>query len=275
MIVNQLPESGSAEPLDASGIECRGVEHIYGTGEGATIALSRLDLEIPRNQIVTVVGPSGCGKSTLLYILAGLLRPTTGEVTLGGRLITGPGADRAMVFQSDAVFPWYTVRQNLEYGPRSTGVPAKERDARVNQFLALVGLEERADKHPKELSGGMRKRVDLARAYTNHPEVLLMDEPFGALDAITKERMQYELLRLAQARPTTIVFITHDLEEALFVGDRVIVMSAGPARVVADIDVPFGSERSDDLRADPEFQKMRRDLRDVFATQHRNPENLP
>lgn len=256
--------AATATPVDA-GIECIGLEHVYGGGENATIALSRMDLTIPRHQIVSVVGPSGCGKSTLLNIIAGLLAPSSGEVRIGGKAVSGPGADRAVVFQSDAVFPWFTVRENLEYGPKATKVPAAETARRVDEILQLVGLEDRADRHPKELSGGMRKRVDIARAYANHPEVLLMDEPFGALDTITKERMQKELLRIAANRPTTIVFITHDLEEALFVGQRVLVMSPGPARIVADIDVPFGSERTDELRASTEFQKMRRELRTAFA----------
>lgn len=254
------------------GIELRGVQHVYRSGSSATVALSRIDLSIRKNQVVSVVGPSGCGKSTLLNIVAGLVAPSEGEVLINGRRTEGPGPDRAVVFQSDAVFPWYTVRQNLEYGPRSMGIAPAERHRRVDEFLDLVGLRDRADKYPKELSGGMRKRVDLARAYANHPSALLLDEPFGALDAITKERMQIELRRLSQVRPTTIVFITHDLEEALFIGDRVLVMSTGPARVVADVDVPFGVDRQPELRAEPRFQELRVELRRVFMNQQEGGE---
>lgn len=250
--------------------------HQYGAGASAVVALEPLNLSIPEFQKVTVVGPSGCGKTTLLNIVAGLLHPSTGEAKIGGKRITAPGADRAVVFQGDAVFPWMTVADNLAYGPRAQRLPKAEIAERVSTYLDVVGLSARAGAFPKTLSGGMRKRVDLARAYANHPRVLLMDEPFGALDTITKERMQSDLLRLGALRPTTIVFITHDLEEALFLGDRVLVMSTGPARVVADIPTPFDDERPPELRMTPEFQRLRHELRDIFvdAQRGRSPEDV-
>lgn len=237
-----------------------------GTGR-EVLALDRTALDIDALQIVSLVGPSGCGKTTLLNLIAGFALPTSGHVLVGGSEIDAPGPDRAVVFQADAVFPWLSVRDNLRYGPRMRGVDRTEYEPRVEHFLGLVGLRDFAAAYPKQLSGGMRKRVDLARAYVNDPEVLLLDEPFGALDAFTKEAMQRALMQIAAQEPKTIVFVTHDIEEALFVSDRVIVMSSRPGRVSADITVPFGRPRTMGLRAVPEFQQLRLQITAMLADQ--------
>ncbi|WKU03352.1 ABC transporter ATP-binding protein [Micromonospora sp. HUAS LYJ1] len=231
------------------------------------LALSRTTLRIEGNQVVCVVGPSGCGKTTLLNLIAGFLQPSAGRVLVDGSPVTRPDSSRAVVFQSDAVFPWLTVRRNVEYGLRLRGVDRTARKERVDRYLDLVGLADFADAYPKELSGGMRKRVDIARAYASGPEVLLLDEPFGALDIFTREAMWLALHHVNLAEPKTIVFVTHDIEEALFVGDRVIVMTPRPARVHQDITVPFERRGDLDLRGSKEFQDMRiqisRSLREV------------
>lgn len=232
---------------------------------GEVVALERTSLDVEASQIVSVVGPSGCGKTTLLNLIAGFTQPTQGRVLVGGRPIERPGADRAVVFQADAVFPWLTVRDNLSYGPRMRGLQRAEWQARIDHFLPLVGLQEFADAYPKQLSGGMRKRVDLARAYVNDPDVLLLDEPFGALDVFTKEAMQRALLRIAADEPKTIVFITHDIEEAIFVSDRVVVMTPRPGRIAADLPVTFAHPRSLALRAEPAFQRLRLEIAGLLA----------
>lgn len=232
---------------------------------GEVVALERTSLDVEASQIVSVVGPSGCGKTTLLNLIAGFTQPTQGRVLAGGRPIERPGADRAVVFQADAVFPWLTVQDNLSYGPRMRGLQRTEWQERIDHFLPLVGLQEFADAYPKQLSGGMRKRVDLARAYVNDPDVLLLDEPFGALDVFTKEAMQQALLRIAADEPKTIVFITHDIEEAIFVGDRVVVMTPRPGRIAADIPVAFAHPRFLELRAEPAFQRLRLEIAGLLA----------
>jgi len=238
-------------------IAISGVSKVFQTTRQTTLALNETSLDIADGEVVCVVGPSGCGKTTLLNLIAGFLTPTSGEIRVAGQIVAGPDSERAVVFQSDAVFPWLTVRDNVAFGPRVQGLRADDRDARVNRYLELVGLTDFAKAYPKELSGGMRKRVDLARAYASGPEILLLDEPFGALDVFTKESMWLALKRVTAVEPKTIVFVTHDIEEALFLGDRVVVMTPRPARVHSIVDVPFGPQRDLDLRAEPEFQRMR------------------
>lgn len=229
-----------------------------GTDETGTLALSKASLEINSGEIVSLVGPSGCGKTTLLNLIAGFLFPTSGTVRVGENKVTGPGFDRVVVFQADAVFPWLTVRQNLEYGPRIRGLGTEEWSARVQHYLEIVGLEEFANAHPKELSGGMRKRVDLARAYVNNPEILLMDEPFGALDEFTKQAMEEALLMMTSEEQKTIVFVTHDIEEAIFVGDRVVIMSPRPGKIINEISIHFPQPRKIELKTQSEFQSIRK-----------------
>lgn len=238
-------------------ISIQGVSKTFRTARKTTLALNETNLEIHDREIVCIVGPSGCGKTTLLNLVAGFLEPTSGSVQVAGHTVAGPSAERAVVFQADAVFPWLTVEENVAFGPRVQGADTAQRRERVEHYLELVGLSDFAKAYPKELSGGMRKRVDLARAYASGPDVLLLDEPFGALDLFTKEAMWLSLKAVTAIEPKTIVFITHDIEEALFLGDRVVVMTPRPARVHSVVDVPFGAERSLDLRVEPAFQQLR------------------
>ncbi len=247
-------------------VAVRGVTKRFATRHGAeVVALRGVDLQIEALETVAVVGPSGCGKSTLLNLVAGFARPSAGDVLVGGTAVKGPGADRAVVFQGDAVFPWLTVRGNVTYGPRIRGVRREEQERRAERFMRLVGLEGFEDAYPKELSGGMRKRVDLARAWTNEPQVLILDEPFGALDVLTKEAMQHALLSIVAEEPKTTLLITHDIEEAVFVADRVVAMSPRSGRIAAEIAVPFGRPRRPELRADPEFQRLRMKILGLLA----------
>jgi NitT/TauT family transport system ATP-binding protein len=207
-------------------------------------ALERVSLDLADEEIVCLVGPSGCGKTTLLNIIAGFEQPTTGEVSIDGAPIRGAGPDRIVVFQTPALFPWMTVSENVTFGPRKRGVPAATYGPAAARYLAAVGLEAFARHYPYQLSGGMRQRVQLARALVNRPDVLLMDEPFVALDFQTRLSMQELLLRIATDSRATILFITHDVEEAVFLADRVYVMTKRPGRLREEIVVPFGRPRS-------------------------------
>ncbi|MFG3002562.1 ABC transporter ATP-binding protein [Streptomyces calvus] len=221
-------------------------------------ALDGVDLEIADGEFVVIVGPSGCGKSTLLDLLAGLDRPTGGLILLDGRPVTGPGPDRSVVFQQYALLPWRTALGNVEFGLEATGVPRRLRAARAREFLGLVGLSGFEDRHPHELSGGMRQRVAIARSLAYDPDVLLMDEPFAALDAQTRESLQDELLRIWQRTGKTVVFITHGIDEAVYLGQRVAVMTSRPGRVKQVVPVALGSRTAtDDLRSSPEFARHR------------------
>ena len=249
-------------------ISIDGVSKVFTTARKRTLALNETSLTVASNEILCVVGPSGCGKTTLLNLIAGFVEPTSGTISVASRRVEGPGADRAVVFQADAVFPWLNVGRNVGYGTRMQGLDRAERAARVEHYLDLVGLAEFRSAYPKELSGGMRKRVDLARAYASGPRVLLLDEPFGALDLFTKEAMWLALQGVVRAEPKTIVFVTHDIEEALFLGDRVVVMTPRPARVHSVVDVPFGADRPLDLRAGPEFQALRNEIAHTLREVH-------
>ncbi|MFE6281187.1 ABC transporter ATP-binding protein [Streptomyces sp. NPDC057877] len=222
------------------------------------VALDGIDLEMADGEFTVLVGPSGCGKSTLLDLLGGLTRPTSGRVLLDGRPVTGPGLDRGVVFQQYALLPWRTARGNVEFGLEATGVPRRHRAARAREFLDLVGLSGFEDRHPHELSGGMRQRVAIARSLAYDPDVLLMDEPFAALDAQTRESLQDELLRVWQRTGKTVVFITHGIDEAVYLGQRVAVMTSGPGRIKQVVPVDLGSRTTtDDVRSSPEFARYR------------------
>ncbi|MFI6324127.1 ABC transporter ATP-binding protein [Nonomuraea sp. NPDC050556] len=222
-------------------------------------ALSDISLEVREGEFLTLVGPSGCGKSTLLDLLTGLVKPTSGEILIDGVPVSGPGLDRGIVFQQYALFPWRTAVANVEFGLEAKGVPRRERRALALSYLELVGLHGFADRYPHELSGGMRQRVAIARSLAFDPDVLLMDEPFAALDAQTRESLQEELLRIWEKTGKTIVFITHGIDEAVYLGQRVAVMSASPGRIRTVFDVSFTS-REGDLRAQPLFGEYRHEI---------------
>jgi NitT/TauT family transport system ATP-binding protein len=215
----------------------RSVTRRYQGSSGEVHALDNVSLEVAEGEFLMLVGPSGCGKSTLLNIVAGLDRADAGEVLVDGRPVTGPGPDRALVFQDGALFPWLTVVQNVEFGLRQAGLGKRERRERAEKYLAMVGLERFADHAIHEMSGGMRQRVALVRALVLEPKVLLMDEPFSALDAMTREDLYGELQTLWQERSTTVVFVTHNVREAVTLGDRVVTMAPRPGRVLQEFPV--------------------------------------
>jgi ABC-type nitrate/sulfonate/bicarbonate transport system ATPase subunit len=219
------------------------------------VAIGSMDLEIGEDEFLTILGPSGCGKSTFLNIVAGFDTATDGEVRLDGEIIRSPGPDRGVVFQEYALFPWLTVAQNIEFGLRERGVPKEERSIRVKEQIATVGLSGFEGRFPQELSGGMRQRVALARVLVNDPKILLMDEPFAALDAQTRTIMQGELLRVWSAERRTAIFITHNIEEAVLLGDRIVVMTARPGRIKEIVPVKLPRPR--DVTS-PEFNEARR-----------------
>ena len=227
----------------------------------ALTALKDLSLHVPSGEFLTLVGPSGSGKTTLLDLLGGLSQPTSGSVLVDGREVTGPGLDRGIVFQQYALFPWRTTLANVTFGLEQQGLTRRERTERARENLALVGLEGFEDRYPHELSGGMKQRVAIARSLAYQPGILLMDEPFAALDAQTREQLQQELLRIWRATGTTVVFITHGIEEAVYLGQRVAVLSSRPGRLKALVDVDLGErESATDLRSDPEFVAYRHEI---------------
>ena len=244
--------NGQTETLTVHGVTKR-----FAVGDDEIEALAPVDLTIPKSEFVCMIGASGCGKSTLLRIIAGFEEPTTGEVAIDGKPVTGPGSDRGMVFQDYALFPWMTVRQNISFGPRQRHLAREEIDRTTDEFVRMVGLERFADRYPNQLSGGMKQRVAIARVLANNANILLMDEPFGALDALTREQLQNELLQIWKRTGVTTIFVTHSVEEAVLLADRVLVMSAGPGKIDSDfrIDIP----RPRDVSS-PEFNALRRDV---------------
>jgi ABC-type nitrate/sulfonate/bicarbonate transport system ATPase subunit len=232
-----------------------------GVRGGAPVrALEPTNLQVAQNDFITILGPSGCGKSTLLRIVAGLDRPSGGRVLLDGREIKGPGADRGMVFQSYTLFPWLTIAENIAYGLREKGVPKAERQDIVGSYTEKVGLRGFENHYPKQLSGGMQQRTAIARALANDPEILLLDEPFGALDNQTRGLMQELLLGIWERERKTVLFVTHDIEEAIFLASRVIVMSARPGRIKADISVDLPHPRHYTMKTIPEFSSLKAQL---------------
>jgi NitT/TauT family transport system ATP-binding protein len=224
-------------------------------------ALEQINLDVRAGEFVAIVGPSGCGKSTLLDLLGGLTLPSSGRILIDGTPIKGPALDRGLVFQQYALFPWRTAIRNVEFGLEAKHVPKGERMERARHFLAMVGLAGFEDRYPHELSGGMKQRVAIARSLAYDPGVLLMDEPFAALDAQTRETLQMELLRIWEESGKTIVFITHGIDEAIYLGQRVAVMTSRPGRIKQVIDVPFAARtQQDDLRATSEFARLRHEI---------------
>jgi NitT/TauT family transport system ATP-binding protein len=245
-----MGETGAVLALEA-------VTKRFAVGDGEIEALARIDLSVAPGQFVCLIGASGCGKSTLLRVVAGFEEPTTGRVAARGKPIAGPRRDRGMVFQDYALFPWMSVRDNIAFGPRQRGLARDAIDAIAREYLKLVGLERFAARYPSQLSGGMKQRVAIARVLANDPDILLMDEPFGALDALTREQLQRELLQIWARSRLTILFVTHSVEEAVLLADRVLVMSAGPGRIEGDIAIDLARPRE---VSSPEFNAVRRDL---------------
>ena len=245
---------------EAASIRVWHVTKVFASPDGGLTpgahALDDILLSVAPGELVSIVGPSGCGKSTLLRLIAGLISPTSGEVSIGAEPITEPSAERGLVFQDPNLFPWLTVRRNIEAGLVARGV-LREKRAEVDEFMRLVGLEAFANSFPHHLSGGMAQRVSLARALINHPRVLLLDEPLGALDAFTRMRMQDEVLRLWQARGTTMLFVTHDIDEAIYMSDRIVIMTQRPGRIEQIIRVELDRTRD---RSSPDFLRLRGDI---------------
>jgi NitT/TauT family transport system ATP-binding protein/sulfonate transport system ATP-binding protein len=250
-----------AAATDASSLHVDDLSKRFTSPDGTPIiALAGVSLSIAAGEMVSLVGPSGCGKSTLLRMIAGLDTPTGGALRVGSEPITGPSAERGLMFQDPNLFPWLTVRRNVESGLRARGV-LREKQHEVVEFLRLVGLDAFADAYPHQLSGGMAQRAALARALVNHPKVLLLDEPLGALDAFTRMRMQDEVLRIWQARGTTMLLVTHDIDEAIYMSDRIVIMSPRPGRVDRIIDVPLARPRQ---RSGPQFLRLRSEILEIL-----------
>ena len=246
-------------------LDISAVSKTFQAGAGQIQALSDASLTINKGEFICLIGASGCGKSILLRLVGGFETPTDGSVKMWDTSIAGPGPDRGMVFQDYALFPWLTVRGNIAFGPKARGLHRKEVRAATDRFIEMVGLAKFADAYPHQLSGGMRQRVAIARVLANDAQVILMDEPFGALDAMTRERLQEELLELWQRTELTVMFVTHAIEEAILLADRVVVMTPGPGRIQSDNRVALPRPRD---VASPEFNSIRRDLSQLLVSHH-------
>ena len=265
--LQQSPEvRGRFERLKARDVilDVRGLNKNFVSAQRSTVALNDINFNTHRREFLCVVGPSGCGKSTLVRILAGLEEKTSGEVRLQGKPVSGPGSDRGMVFQGYTLFPWLTVKKNVMFGLEVNGQSRYEAEQQALQWLQLIGLEKFAESYPHQLSGGMKQRVAIVRALANQPRILLMDEPFGALDAQTRARMQAHLLEIWRKIDITIVFITHDLDEAIFLADRILVLSAHPGEVQELIEVPVPHPRSTAQFISPEFLATKARLEELI-----------
>ncbi|MBB6453769.1 ABC-type nitrate/sulfonate/bicarbonate transport system ATPase subunit [Salirhabdus euzebyi] len=240
------------------------VGKVFTTKSGEVVALDRTSFSVNEGEFVTILGPSGCGKSTILRVVAGLEEPTTGQVFMDGKKVIGPGPDRGMVFQSYSLYPWLTVEENIVFGLKLKGISKKERKDIAKHYLQLIGLEGFDKHYPIQLSGGMKQRVAIARALANDPEILLMDEPFGALDAQTRAIMQEILLKVWEESKKTILFITHDVEESIFLGDSVYVMTARPGRLKQNIKVPLPRPRDYQVKSSKEFLTLKSELLELI-----------
>jgi sulfonate transport system ATP-binding protein len=249
-------------------ISINDVKKIYPLDDQGLLALDDVRLDIEENQFLTIVGPSGCGKTALLNLVAGLDCPTAGTIMIDNKLVSGPNVRCGFVFQSDSVFPWFTVRNNIGYGLRFKDISDADEQHVIDRCINMVGLGEFADRWPRELSGGMKKRVDLARAYAGDPELLLLDEPFASLDAITQENMQLLLLQIWLESRKTVIFVTHDVEEAIFLGQRVAVMSPRPGKIGRIFEIPFGFGREPSLKLSSHFVQLRKEVMSALSMQH-------
>jgi len=242
----------------------------FATAHGPMRVLDNVTLDIRQGEFVSIIGPSGCGKTTLMNILGGFVQPSGGRVLLDGKPVLGPGPDRGVIFQEYGVFPWLTVRENIAFGLKLSGnkVPRSEHGEIVERYMRLMGLQDFASHFPKHLSGGMRQRLAIARAYAVRPQFLLMDEPFGALDAQTRSAMQDLLLEVLQTENKTVLLITHSVEEAIYLSSRIVVVTARPARIREVIDVPFGYPRGENVHEDPRFVALRSHIRDLVMQEY-------
>lgn len=266
-LVDAPPEPSSAAPEAI--IRVQHLSIVFDVPRGEVIAVDRVSLAVMPGEFVSLVGPSGCGKSTLLNAMAGLERPFEGEVMIAGKPMLAPRPDIGMVFQQPHLFPWKSVRRNIAHGPRALGKSKTEALRIADDLIDMIGLTKFASAYPHTLSGGMQQRVAIARALANQPRVLLMDEPFGALDAQTRAVMQDNLLELRDRINATIVFVTHDIDEAILLSDRVLIMSAGPGRILRDLSVALPRPRSSAILTDPAYLALKRDCLDLIRTEGR------
>ena len=237
-------------------IDCRNIGVVFGQGDSKVEAVRDVSLQVQPSEFVSLIGPSGCGKSTILSIVAGFLKPTSGEATVDGAKITKPGSDRGVVFQQYSLFPWLSVRRNVEFGLKMAGEPRTTREQKARTLLGLAGLLAFEDHYPDQLSGGMKQRIGIVRALATSPQVLLMDEPFGALDTQTRVVMQEILTNMWQQFRISVLFITHDIEESVFLSDRIYVMTSRPGRIKAEIKVPLPRPRTPEMHDQPEFVEL-------------------
>ena len=257
-LYKDIPEGGTLMTI-------KDLRVVYRTDDSETVAVENFSLDVKKGELISIVGPSGCGKTTILRCIAGLLQPTEGLITIGDKECTSPGSDRGMVFQDFALFPWRSVVQNVEFGMEVAGVPKEERRERALRYVKAVGLEKFADSRIHELSGGMKQRVGIARALVMHPAVVLMDEPFGALDAQTRNIMQETLNKIITHSARTVLFVTHSVDEALYLSDRVVVLSKRPSTIYKIVDVPWPRPRD---RAAPEFTELRKKILSYLEEQN-------
>ncbi len=276
MAGKKIKKESTGSPLTAhvasSKILAEHIDKVYVSGKKSTKAIEDASIDIQDNDFVCIVGPSGCGKSTLLRMLAGLDFPTDGEIIVNDRKVTGPGPDRGMVFQTYTLFPWMTVEENIKFGLKLKKMPKDEQQKIADRYLDIIGLKKFAGAYPKELSGGMKQRVAIARALANQPEVLLMDEPFGALDPHTKSMMQLLMREIWETEHPTVVFITHDIDEAVFLANKIYVMSARPGRIIKEVNVYLSHKRNLDLKDAAEFIKIRKGINDLLYSANTNTE---
>ncbi|GHV60449.1 nitrate ABC transporter ATP-binding protein [Spirochaetia bacterium] len=238
-------------------LRCRELSKSYKTPSGEKCIIDGINLDVKENEFVVLFGPGQCGKTTMINLLSGLEPPSSGTVELNGQLVTGPGPDKGVIYQTIALFPWLTTMQNVEYGPKVRGMPKKQRRERAQHFIDLVGLQGFEHVYPIKLSGGMKQRVGIARVYCNDPFILFMDEPFGALDAQTRYMMQEELGRISRQEKRTVVFVTNNIEEALYLADRIIVMENCPSKIKEEYVIPLPHPRD---YMDPEFLRLRKEI---------------
>lgn len=255
--------------MNESILRVEDISKSYKTRKGETLALEPTSFSIDEGEFVVIVGPSGCGKSTLLHIIGGLTEPTSGRMFLDGQEFLEPGPERGMVFQAYTLFPWLSVRENVKFGPRMQKLPLEEQEKRASHFLNEVNLHGFHHHFPKQLSGGMRQRVAIARALASEPRIMLMDEPFGALDAQTRAVMQDLVLGIRCKSNLTALLITHDIDEAIYLGDRVFVMTARPGHFKAEIPIPFGRQREESVRDTQEFFELRKEISHVLHDEGR------